>query len=768
MKKPLVLTTALCLSIVAGFPLTNTSAQDPAAPAADTSGSKEGKTISRINVSQSGGGAVDRERVLANMSLKEGEQYAIEKEEADIKSLFSSGIADNITVNSRVQGGGVVVDVIIVPRAAMGEIGFQGNSIFTADRLRDEIDLSPGAAADDAKLQEARRTIEELYANKGYNDVLVSYNVAPAGNGFSKVNFQIDEGQRGSLNDLKFEGNNNISSSELAKAMKADNRGWKFWSASKLEADKLDADVQNIEALYQRRGYANAKVVGMEKARVDGDKVDLVVKISEGDVVTVSGVSLSGNRAYRTEDLTPMGGFNLESGSVFNGDNMKADIAEIKRFYTSRGYADARITPQVVKAGATAISVNYSIEEGSIYQIDKINFSGNTDTDEKVMRREMAIDPGDTFNSTKLEVSERRLKGLGYFDDITIIPSDSSTAGMKDLNISVKEGSTGNLQFGAGFSSIDNLVGFVDLRQRNFDIGSWPPVGGGQNFYLNIKAGTKRKDLNIGWYEPWLFGSPLGFGVEAFYNEKTFLSDYYDQVNIGGDIYFRKRLTEDSDLRLQLLAQNVSIENMDPKASELLRREAGEYFHNEVALSWNYDTRDDNILPRTGLKLAAEVAASFGDVSDTSFGVQFAKPMSLPLDMIFTVNGAAEVVSGDAPIFQRAFLGGARDLRGFEYRDVGPKDELGEPLGGDTSWFLSAELTFPIVEKVRGAVFYDVGEVSGGPGTKGGGMNSNYGLGLRLNLPVLGPLKLDYGIPMSSDEYNDNSGRFQISVDYKL
>jgi outer membrane protein insertion porin family len=142
--------------------------------------------------------------------------------------------------------------------------------------------------------------------------------------------------------------------------------------------------------------------------------------------------------------------------------------------------------------------------------------------------------------------------------------------------------------------------------------------------------------------------------------------------------------------------------------------------------------------------------------------------VELPFDCIFTVSGRAETVSGDPPIFERTFLGGARDLRGFDFREVGPKDEDGEPLGGDTAWFLSAELTFPIVERVRGAVFYDIGEVSGGPGTKGGGVNSNYGIGLRLNLPVLGPLKLDYGIPLSSDEFNDNGGTFQISVDTRF
>jgi outer membrane protein insertion porin family len=766
MKKPLVITSTVCLGLLAWNLTPPVVAQN--VPAAATSG-KEGKTVTSVTVSQSGGSSIDRDRILANMSLKEGDVYTAEKEEADLKNLFSSGLADNVSIDSKEVGGGVAVNVTLTPRASMGEVQFSGNSLFNSQRLAEEIDLKPGSTTDDGKLQEARKAIEELYANKGYNDVLVSYEVVPAGNGYSRVTFTVNEGEKGVLNDLQFEGNSAMTASELEKVMKADNRGWKFWSGAKLEADKLEEDARNIEAAYQRKGYVNAKVTGMEKSRVNGDKVDLIVRISEGQQFTVSGVTLSGNKTYQNTQLTPTGGFNLESGALFNGDNLKADMGEIKRFYTSRGYADARVTPQVTNTGTGSIAINYAIEEGGIYTIDKINISGNSDTDERVMRREMAIDPGDTFNSTKLEVSERRLRGLGYFDDITLLPSDSSTEGMKDLNITVKEGNTGQLNFGAGFSSIDNLVGFVNVNQRNFDISSWPPVGAGQNFYLNLRAGTRRKDVNIGWYEPWLFDKRLGFGTEAFFNQKTFLSDNFDQQNVGGNIYFRKQAGESSDFRLQWLVQNVTIDNIDPKSSDLLKREGGDYLHNEVTLTYNYDTRDDNVLPRKGFKFQADAAVSFaGDVSDQSLGLQFSKPVQLPWDLIFTMSGSADVIAGDPPIFERAFLGGARDLRGFDFRDVGPKDQNGEPLGGDTAWFLSAELTAPIVDKVRAAVFYDVGEVSGGPGTFGGGVNSNYGVGVRLNLPILGPLRLDYGIPVQADEFNDGGGRFQIMVDYKF
>jgi outer membrane protein insertion porin family len=549
--------------------------------------------------------------------------------------------------------------------------------------------------------------------------------------------------------------------------MKADNRGWTFWSPAQLDQEKLDTDRLAIESYYQDRGYVNAKVLAMEKQRVDDKKVNLLVKISEGEVFTVTNVDMSGVKSFNAGDLIPA--FNLENGKIYSGKNLKEDIQVIKSYYGSRGYADVKVTPQIKNTGAGQISVTYAVEEGGIFKVNEVRFTGNTDTKDEVMRRELAIIPGETFNSTTVDLSERRLKGLGYFKDVNILPSDSGTPGFKDISINVAEQQTGQLNFGAGFSSIDNLVGFVDLRQSNFDIGSWPPVGAGQRFNMNLKIGTKRKDVTVGWYEPWLMGNPLGFGVEAFYNQKTYLSDVYDQTNMGADIYFRKRLAEGQDLRLQLLSENVTIDGIDAKASPEIKKEAGDYFHNELTLTFNHDTRDDVTTPRKGFKFQADLSEAFGDVQDTGLSLTFAKPIHLPLDMIFTVNGAYETVDGsNVPIFERTFLGGANNLRGFKYRDVGPKDATGEPLGGGSSWFLTTELTFPVIEHVRGAVFVDVGAVDKGSFSFGGGVNSDYGIGLRLDLPIFGPLKLDLGIPLQGDKFNDDGARVNISVDRKF
>ena len=805
MKKKLVLQTAVLAAAFNTPFLAQTFAQEEgalpsAAPAlADAS---QGKTITSVEIRYIGSGRVDESRIRSRVSLKEGTAYSKDKEEADIKSLIASGDVENVSINTVESKNGVRITLSVEARAGLGDVTFLGNSAVSSDKLRTVIDdFKTGKSVDNAKLQTATKEIEDYYKKKGFTDVTVNYTVEPAANGFSRVVFKIDEGQSGKLRDVTFEGNNGISSKELRKVMKADDRGWMFWSAAKVEQEKMESDIQAIETHYRDKGYVNARVTGMEKVRVDDKRVDIVVRISEGEIFSVSSVAIAGAKAYDPNELVPA--FHLASGKTFSEKDLKADVKTIKSFYGSRGYADIRVTPAIKNSGVGQVSVTYNIEEGSIYKVNEIRFTGNEKTRDSVMRRELAIIPGETYNQNTIDISERRLRGLGYFKDVSVLPSDANTPGYKDLSINVIEQQTGSLNFGAGFSSIDNLVGFVDLRQSNFDIGSWPPVGAGQRFNANLKIGTRRKDITVGWYEPWLLGNPLGFGVDAFYTEKTYLSDYYDQTNFGADIYFRKKINENSDLRLQLLSENVTIDGVEGKkqkvykgdsrysdsnspdgssggrdyqyvdgtgASQQIQNEAGDYLHNEVTLTYNYDSRDDNILPRKGMKFSADLSGAFGDVQDVGFALNFSKPWHLPLDMIFTINASYERVEGsDVPIFERTFLGGANNMRGFKYRDVGPKDGNGEPLGGDQAWFVSGEVTFPIMERVRGATFVDVGAVSGGlEDTVGGGTNSDFGFGLRLNLPIFGPLKLDYGIPIQADEYNDGAGRFNISVDYKF
>ena len=285
---------------------------------------------------------------------------------------------------------------------------------------------------------------------------------------------------------------------------------------------------------------------------------------------------------------------------------------------------------------------------------------------------------------------------------------------------------------------------------------------------MSARVGTERKDFVISLTEPWTFGHRIATTGEFFYRDLNFLSDYYDQREIGGRLSVRKPLGEFMYASLGVSPQDVEI-TADADASEAIMAEEGSYFYTPIALDIVRDTRDSIYLPRKGYRAAAGVEQGLGDVQNTTFTVQGATHYTIPTtDIILSGFGKYANVSDGDTIFVRQFLGGANNLRGFDFRDVGPKDETGEPLGGDELWYLTAEATVPLIPKIRGALFYDVGQVSGGPGEFGGGTNSNWGFGLRLFIMGGAPIRLDYGIPIDSDEFNDSSGRFNFTIGYQF
>ncbi len=737
------------------------------------------KIVKEVDVRFVGSATVDRARVLSTMRLKAGETYTKEKEEDDLRALYTSGdFTSNVRIEAVDVPGGVKIIVTGEARPAMGDLSFSGNTIFNSDRLRDEVDFKAGGVIDDTKLNDARARLTELYKKKGYPDTVVTYSIEPGNrSGFSRIVFNVDEGGRGVINDIVFEGNTVFGASRLKGVIKSDDRNWfKFWELKrKLDRDKIQQDMVAVQDFYGNHGYFDARVTGVDPMSA-GDKVNLVFRISEGQQYTTARVDVVGNKIFETAQLVPV--FQLEAGKIFSLADMKYDIETITDFYGSRGYAEVKVTPRVARQNGQ-LAITYAIEEGGQFKIGKINVSGNQDTKTTVILREMAIDPGDDYNTLKIKKSMSRLRGLDYFEDnngVDFMPvSSSSGPDYKDLNVTVNEKKTGTVQFGAGFSSIDSIVGMVEISQKNFDATNWPSfTGGGQRFRLNLRAGTRRKDFLLSLTEPYFMDQRLAVGGDLFWTEKTFISDLFNQREAGITVHMRKPVTDDIDFRLAYTLQKVDIYDMDKGATPELKTEEGSFTQSTVTASLVYDDRNSIQAPSRGQKISMEAALSGlgGDVECYNLTLSGQKYWQMPWETVFQIEGKVAVVDalggGRVPIFERETLGGARDMRGFDYRDVGPKDASGEPLGGGTAFWLTAEYTVPVVSKIRAAVFADFGFVNRDSWDfNSSDFNADVGFGVRVVLPVLGPIKLDYGIPVTTDRFNDGGGRFQFSVDYK-
>jgi outer membrane protein insertion porin family len=505
--------------------------------------------------------------------------------------------------------------------------------------------------------------------------------------------------------------------------------------------------------------------------------VEIQIGIREGTQYRVNSVKLEGVNIVPTEEVKAR--LKMIEGSLFTPKGMGDDLRALRDFYGSRGYVDMVAMPEILPAGPGAVDVIYRLDEGVQSYVNLVNIQGNTRTKDRVIRRELAVKPGDVFDTVLVDVSRKRLENLNYFSRVDTVPTETIVPGRKDLNVIVEEKRTGSFNFGVGFSTIDSLVGFAELQQSNFDLFNWPTfVGGGQRFRIRGQYGIQRKDFIVSLTEPWFLGYKLSVGVEAYYREANFLSTVYDQANYGVAIQARKQLWRALSGRVEYRIEGIRIFDVDDDdAGPEIQDAAGTYTKSSFTGALTWDTRDSLFLTRKGelIELTGFISGGGlgGTVQDYGISLEASKYILLPWDIIFLIKGELAVVdtwggSDEVPIFDRLYLGGANNLRGFNFREVSPVDRYDNPIGGNSLGYLTVELTFPIFSRVRGAVFSDFGFVnSSAYDFSAANVNADIGVGIRLDLPI-GPIRVDYGYPIIHDGWNGPPGKFNFNIGYQF
>jgi outer membrane protein insertion porin family len=734
--------------------------------------------IRSIDVQYTGRATISRERVLAQMRTKVGLPYSETVAEDDIRTLYNTGQFQNVRIFGQPEADGVKVIVAVQTRTMLNEIQIDGATRISPKKLRKNLGVKLNTPLREEDLEKGREKIVETYQAHGFNDVEVTFRVEPidATRGTSRAVYTVNEGIKGSVTSVRFEGNAHFSDRVLRKQMKTRPKTiFAFVDKSgRLNETQLQDDLQKIREFYQNHGYIDVAVRDVRKGRTSSGALQIVIAIDEGPQYHVGKLSFVGYKATTEERLR--GVVKMKEGAVYSAKGIKDDAKALADAYGSGGYVDLTIVPESSPAHGGLIDITYRIDEGQRSYVERINIIGNTRTKDKVIRREVLIAPGDIFNTVRVETSKKRLENLGYFSKVDTFPVDTGVEGRKYLDIQVEEKRTGSLNFGAGFSTVDSLVGFIELTQGNFDITNWPSLtGGGQKFRIRLQGGTERKDVELTLTEPWFMDRPISVSFNSFYHEANYLSSIYDQRNYGFSIDVRKGILPYLYGTLSYRLESVDTFNLNITASDALRAETGPSTKSVFAASLVYDRRDNPFLTRHGERITYTwwVAGPGGTEQIYGFDVEASKYWLLPWDTILLIN--AEVAGVDkwgdqtklVKIYDRLFLGGSNNLRGFEFRDVGPKDIHGEPLGGQSMARATIEWTFPIVEKARGAIFYDTGFVNTNPWDYNfDNVASDIGFGLRLDLPI-GPLRVDYGIPLQQAG-NHGSGKFNFNVGYQF
>lgn len=739
-----------------------------------------GPIVRDIAVEYVGPPSISKERVLANLATQVGQPYSERAAEADIRGLYATGGVANVRMFAEPMGDGVKVTVLLQGRPVIGEIIIEGAVQIKMARVRREISSKVGDVVTEERLEDDRQKIIKLYEDRNYSDIDVQYRLEEIpGANRTRVTFTITEGPKLVVRRITFVGNESVLARDLRRAMKT--KAWNLLSffnkSGRLIPAQAEEDRAAIRTLYQNRGFVDVEITGFETQPLGNRGVELVITVVEGIQYHVNTVGLEGVNIVPTEEVKAR--LKMNDGSLFTPKGMGDDLKTLRDFYGSRGYVDMQAAPEIIPAGEGAVDVNYRVDEGVQSYVNLINVQGNTRTKDRVIRRELAVKPGDVFDTTLVDVSKTRLENLNYFSRVDMAPTDTIVPGRKDLNVIVEEKRTGSFNFGVGYSTIDSLVGFAELQQTNFDLFNFPNfTGGGQRFRIRGQYGLERSDFIVSLTEPWFLGYKLAVGVEGYYREANFLSTVYDQSNYGIALQARKQVWGPLAARGEYRIEGIRIFDVDDdEAGTVIQDAAGTYTKSVFTGALVWDTRDSLFLTRKGeyIEFTSFIAGGplGGTVQDYGVSIEAAKYFSLPFDTIFLIKGQVAVVdawggSSEVPIFDRLYLGGANNLRGFNFREVGPVDEFDNPIGGNSLAYITFEFTFPIISRVRGAVFSDIGYVNPDAFDFGtSNVNADIGIGIRLDLPI-GPIRVDYGYPIIYDSFNGPPGKFNFNIGYQF
>jgi outer membrane protein insertion porin family len=764
---------ALLLAVLSGLEFIPLQAQVPL-------------SVERIDITHVGPPAVSDQLIRSNIRVKPGDPYLRSSVDEDVRNLYGTGFFYNIRVGEARGEKGVILTYAVQGKPVLSEIRFAGNTKFSREKLLKKVTSKIGAPLDERKLFNDAQEIQKSYQKSGYPRTAAKYTLTiDEQSGRGVATFEITESPKVIITQVDFVGASVFTQKKLRKSVKT-RKHWMFsWltGSGKLKDEQLEEDREQLSAFYRDAGYIDFELKEVQLNYLSPTRLNVRFIIHEGVQYRVGGVEFKGHTIFPAEQLNKT--LVLRTNDIFTPRKFAQNQERLTDLYGAKGYIDARIFAQKnANTERGTMDLLYNIDERQQSFIEKIEIKGNTKTRDKVIRRELAIAPGEVFDMVRVRLSTNRLAGLNFFEKVDAQPEPTDVPNRKNLVIGVEEKSTGNFTIGAGFSSVDNLVGFGEITQGNFDLFN-PPyfTGGGQKVRLRLAIGTERQDYQLSFIEPWFLDRKLSFSTDLYHRDLQYLSEEFDERRTGGRVGLTKALGSDFLIGTVFYTlENVDIRNVSTNASAELQAEEGASLVSKVGTSVSYDTRNSTRLPDKGQRteLLAEVAGSYlgGDVDmyklelNTSWYFKgFLKGHVLEIvGKVGVVDSYAD--SDRVRLFDRWFLGGLYTLRGFDYRDVGPKDVNGEPIGGNTYWFGSAEYSVPVFDRLRFAIFYDIGMVypkaySFTPDafTDTGVYNDNFGFGLRLNLPI-GPLRLDYGIPITNDRFNEGSGKFQFGVGY--
>lgn len=750
------------------------------------------------DIKVTGNRRVEAETVRSYLDLAPGQTYSASKGDASIKALFATGLFQDVTIDQ--QGSTLYVNVVENP--VVNQVAFEGNSEVDTATLAAEIQMKSRSVFTRARVQADVQRILDVYRRQGRFAATVEPKIIELEQDRVNLVYEINEGGSTKVKGINFVGNRAFSDSQLRDIISTTQSGWfDFLKGTSIyDPDRMSLDRELLRQYYLKNGYADATVTaGTAELDPDGQGFLITFAIEEGEPYTFGSVNIESSlpevrpEAYNGKVLTLQ-------GDTYNASLIDKTTEALTLAIAEEGFAFARVRPRAMPDPSTrTISIVYQVDEGPRVYIERINVVGNERTKDYVIRREFRLAEGDAYNPLMVDRAKKRLTALGLFKNVDVKRRPGSAQDRVVLDVEITEQSTGELSFGAGYSTSEGVIGDVSITERNL-------FGNGQFVRLRLAGSLERMQVDLSFTEPRFLDRNLSAGFDLYHKEVDYRdTSGFRQRKSGGQVRLGFPLAENLWMQTSYGLSRDQIYDVEDNASRAIKDGCGYVVTNDVTgagectqdaywtsvagTSLTYDARNHPRNPTRGfyLQLDDEFAGLGGDVSYWRVNAEGRAyyPLTEKITLIGrVVGGHIEGWGGDDIRLLDMYFKGGETIRGFDRAGYGPRDTFtGDALGGQSYWAATAEVRFPlpfIPEDIglSGALFADAGSLWGAGDfatsnnncadpskyTNGSFKNicladdntirSSVGASLLWNSPV-GPLRMDFAKVLTKEAYDE-------------
>jgi outer membrane protein insertion porin family len=708
---------------------------------------------------------IEADTIRSYMEINPGDPFDAAKVDRALKNLFATGLFAD--VHLRRDENNLVVSVVENP--IINKLAFEGNDRIKDDQLTQEVQLKPRQVYTQTRVQADVKRILDLYRRSGRFAATVDPKVIKLDQNRVNLVFEINEGDVTQVERIDFVGNKVFSDGSLRDEIATkESAFYRILSTTDTyDPDRLTVDKENLRKFYLSEGYADFRVLSaVAELSPDQEAFFITFTVEEGERYKLGKVDVK----TTLKDLDPkslMGDVTTKEGDWYDASKVDDTVQALSNKVGSLGYAFVDVRPRIDRdAKNHVLNLTYDIQEGPKVYVERIDISGNVRTQDKVIRREFRLAEGDAFSTEKLRRTEQRLRNLGFFEtvDITTVPS---TAPDKTIvKVKVKEQSTGELTFGAGYSTSLGPLGNIGLRERNL-------LGKGQDARIDLTISGKRSAGSISFTDPYFLDKDVSAGFDLFYRRLTPNANDQDQAGFG--LRMGYDISEYLRNTLSYQFRGDRIHDVDSDAAQVIFDEEGWKFYSIIGTTLSYDKRDSSIDPREGynVQLQTNFAGLGGDVKYLQGLLSGGYYYPLTKDVTLSTTqevGYIQPLFGDYLHYPDGFfLGGPGSLRGFDDRGVGPRERGAKKkdgsIGGQFLWDGNVTASFPLglpeEYAIRGRVFSDFGMLTGYEPKNSDediidkrSIRASAGFGLTWVSPF-GPLAVDLAYPFLREDQDE-------------